>query len=355
VRTRAWHHHVGGFGRANARSDRFSKFDGEQMRSLMRAVRFVVLLVGFIAAAAPTLAADKYPSKPVHWVVGFAAGGPNDIVARIFGEWLSNHLGQQFVIENRVGSGGMIAANAVINSPPDGYTLMFVAPNNAIGTTLYKNLPFVFLRDTVAVAGTMRLPNIMVVPPSLPVSTVAEFIAHARANPGQLSYASSGNGTSVHMSAELFKSMAGLDMVHVPYRGSAAAYPDLMTGKVHVLFDNLPGSIEFVKTGKLRALGVTTAMRSAALPDVPTVGETLPGYEASVWYGVAAPKGTPPDVVETLNRAFTAALNDPKMKARIAELGGEPMPMSPAEFGRLVTDETEKWGAVVRSAGISVE
>ena len=318
-------------------------------------VRLIALLLGLAALLAPAHAADKFPVKPVHWVVGFAAGGPNDIVARVMGEWLSARLGQQFVIENRVGSGGMIAANAVINSPPDGYTFMFVAPNNAIGTTLYKSLPFVFLRDTAPVAGMMRLTNVMVVPPSLPVKTVAEFIAYAKANPGKLSYASSGNGTSVHMSAELFKSMAGLDMVHVPYRGSAAAYPDLMTGKVHVLFDNLPGSVEFVRTGKLRALGVTTAKRSDALPDVPTVGETVPGYEASVFYGISAPKGTPSDAIGVLNKAVTAALADPKMQARIAELGGTPMPMSPAEFGKLVADETEKWGVVVKSAGISVE
>jgi tripartite-type tricarboxylate transporter receptor subunit TctC len=288
-------------------------------------------------------------------VVGFAAGGPNDIVARIFGEWLSDHLGQQLVIENRVGSGGMIAANAVINSPADGYTILFVAPNNAIGPTLYKSLPFIFLRDTAPVAGMMRLTNVMVVPPSLPVRSAAEFIAYAKANPGKLSYASSGNGTSVHMSAELFKAMAHLDMVHVPYRGSSAAYPDLMTGKVHVLFDNLPGSIEFVRTGQLRALGVTTAKRSDALPDVPAIGEILPGYEASVWYGVAAPRDTPAEAIEVLNKAFTAALADRKMQARIADLGGTPMPMSPAEFGKLVADETEKWGAVVKSAGLSVE
>src|SRR3981081_819158 len=322
--------------------------------SLMR-VRLIALLLGLAALLAPAHAADKFPVKPVHWVGGFAAGGPNDIVARVMGEWLSAHLGQQFVIENRVGSGGMVAANAVINSPPDGYTIMFVAPNNAIGATLYKNLRFVFLRDTAPVAGMMRLTNVMVVPPSLPVKTVAEFIAYAKANPGKLSYASSGNGTSVHMSAELFKAMAGLDMVHVPYRGSAAAYPDLMTGKVHVLFDNLPGSVEFVRTGKLRALGVTPAKRSDALPDVPTVGETVPGYEASVFYGISAPKGTPPEAIEVLNKAVTAALADPKMQARIAELGGTPMPMSPAEFGKLVADETEKWGVVVKSAGISVE
>jgi len=324
----------------------------------MHAPRSILLLLMCVVCPgllAPAAAADKYPSRPVHWVVGFAAGGPNDIVARVLGEWLSAHLGQQFIIENRGGSGGMIAANAVINSPPDGYTIMFVAPNNAIGTTLYKNLPFVFLRDTAPVAGMMRLTNVMVVPPSLPVKTIGEFIAHAKANPGKLSYASSGNGTSVHMSAELFKMMAGLDMVHVPYRGSSAAYPDLMTGKVHVLFDNLPGSIGFVRTGQLRALGVTTAKRSDALPDIPAIGEVVPGYEASVWYGIAAPKGTPPEAIEVLNNALAAALADPKMQARIAELGGTPMPMSPAEFGKLVADETEKWGAVVKSAGLSVE
>jgi tripartite-type tricarboxylate transporter receptor subunit TctC len=232
---------------------------------------------------------------------------------------------------------------------------MFVAPNNAIGQTLYKNLPFVFLRDSAPVAGMMRLTNVMVVPPSLPVRTVAEFIAYAKANPGKLSYASSGNGTSVHMSAELFKMKAGLDMVHVPYRGSAAAYPDLLTGKVQVLFDNLPGSIEFVRTGQLRALGVTTAKRSDALPDIPAIAEIVPGYEASVWYGVAAPRNTPAEVITVLNNAFTAALADPKIQTRIAELGGTPMPMSPAEFGKLVADETGKWGAVVKAAGLSVE
>jgi len=320
----------------------------------MPRIRHLVLLVLFSLPAAGS-AAEKFPSRPVHYVVGFAAGGPNDIIARVMGEWLTDHLGQQFVIENRAGSGGMIAANSVIISPPDGYTIMFVGPNNAIGATLYKNLPFVFLRDTVPVAGLMRLTNIMVVPPSLPVKTVAEFIGYAKANPGKLSFASSGNGTSVHMSAELFKIKAGIDMVHVPYRGSAPAYPDLLTGKVHVLFDNLPGAIQFVRTGQLRALGVTTARRSDALPDVPAIAETVPGYEASVWYGISAPKGTPPEAVATLNAAVNAALADPKIKARLAELGGVPMPMSPVEFGRLVADETEKWGQVVRAAGISVD
>ncbi|MFZ0124984.1 MAG: tripartite tricarboxylate transporter substrate binding protein [Xanthobacteraceae bacterium] len=325
----------------------------------MCVARSLVILLGFacqcLFAVDLAAAGEKYPSRPVHFVVGFTAGGPNDIVARILSEWLSDHLGQQFVVENRAGSGGMIAANSVINSPPDGYTIMFVAPNNAIGASLYKNLPFVFLRDTVPVAGIMRLTNIMVVPPSLPVRTVAEFIDYAKARPGELSFASSGNGTSVHMSAELFKTMTGINIVHVPYRGSSAASPDLMTGKVHVMFDNLPGAIGFVRAGQLRALGVTTATRSDALPDIPTVGETVPGYEASVWYGIAAPKGTPPEAIEVLNKALAEALADPKMKSRIAELGGVPMPMSPAEFGKLVADETKKWGKVVKFAGISVE
>jgi tripartite-type tricarboxylate transporter receptor subunit TctC len=249
----------------------------------------------------------------------------------------------------------MIAAESVINSPPDGYTLMFVAPNNVIGNSLYKNLPFEFLRDTAPVAGMMRLSNVMVVPPSLGVSSVAEFIALAKAKPGELHYASSGNGTSVHMSAELFKMMTHLDMVHVPYRGSAAAYPDLLAGRVHVLFDNIPGVVGFVNSGQLRALAVTTATRSAVFPDVPTVGEAVPGYEASVFYGVCAPKGTPAHVIEVLNKAFTAAVSDPAMQKRIAELGGVPMPMKPAEFGQLLASESAKWATVVKAAGISVE
>jgi tripartite-type tricarboxylate transporter receptor subunit TctC len=321
-------------------------------RSFLQLTAISTLATGFAGKSA---LAQTWPSRPVTFVVGFAAGGPNDIVARIMGAWLAEYLGVPFVIEDRTGAGGMLAAQTVINSPPDGYTIMFVAPNNAIGATLYKNLPFVYLRDTTPIAGMLRLTNVMVVPPSLPVKSVAEFIEYAKANPGKINYASSGNGTSVHMSAELFKMMTKLDMVHVPYRGSSAAYPDLMAGKVHVLFDNLPGAIAFVKTGKLRALGVTTATRSDALPDVPAIGEIVKGYEASVWYGIAGPKGIPPKVVETLNKAVAAALADPKMKARFAELGGTPMPMSPAEFGKLVADETDKWAVVVKSAGLSVE
>ena len=317
--------------------------------------RFALLLGLICSVAAPAFAQEKFPSRPIKFVVGFLAGGPNDIVARIFCEFLTPHLGAPCIVENRSGQGGMLAAKSVIESPPDGYTIMFVAPNNAIGASLYKNLSFVHVRDTTPIAGTMQLTNIMVVPPTLPVKTVAEFIAHAKANPGKLTYASSGNGTSVHMSAELFKMMTNLDMVHVPYKGSAGIYPDLMTGKVDVLFDNLPGSVEFVKTGKLRALAVTTTKRSEVLPDVPTVADTVPGYEASVFYGVAGPKGIPPHIVETLNKAFNAALADPKIKARIAQLGAVPTPMTPAEFGKLTADETEKWAKVVRAANITVE
>jgi tripartite-type tricarboxylate transporter receptor subunit TctC len=322
----------------------------------MRTLRTAFLAFGLAAAlVAPALAADKYPSRPIHFIAGFAAGGAVDITARVMADWLSNDLGQQVVVENRGGSGGNIGAQTMISSPPDGYTILFDAPNNAISASLYKKLPFDFIRDTVPVAGIMQLTNIMVIPPSLPFKTVADFIAYGKANPGKLSFASSGNGTSVHMSGELFKAMTGLDMVHVPYRGSAGAYPDLMTEKVHVLFDNLPGSIEFVRSGQLRALGVTVAKRWPGLPDIPAIAETVPGYEASIWYGISVPKGTPPEVVAILNKSVAAALADPKMKAKLAELGGVPMPMTPAEFGKLISDETDKWAKVVKFANISVD
>jgi tripartite-type tricarboxylate transporter receptor subunit TctC len=323
----------------------------------MRAIQRVALLLGlfYCVTLASVRAGEVFPSHPIKFVVGFPAGGGTDVVARVMCDWLSQHIGQPCVVENRPGSGGMIATEAVINSPPDGYTILFIAPNNVIGNALYKNLPFVFLRDSVPIGGIMQLANVMLVPPSLGVKTVAEFIALAKARPGELHHASSGNGTSVHMSAELFKLMTHLDMVHVPYRGAAPAYPDLIAGRVHVLFDNLPGSIGFIRAGTLRALAVTTTTRSAVLPDVPTVAETVPGYEASVFYGASAPKGTPPDAIAVLNTAFTAALADPAMQKRIAELGGVPMPMTPDEFGALLMRESEKWSNVVKSAGISVE
>jgi tripartite-type tricarboxylate transporter receptor subunit TctC len=321
----------------------------------MRALRRDVLIGMASSLAAPAIAAEKYPSRPVRLIAPFPAGGAVDITARVIADWLSNDLGQQVFVENRGGSGGNIGTQAAVTSPPDGYTLVFDAPNQAISASLYKKLPYDFIRDSAPVAGIMRLTNIMVIPPAMPWKTVADFIAYGKANPGKLSFASSGNGTSVHMSGELFKAMTGIDMIHVPYRGAAGAYPDLMTAKVHVLFDNLPGSIEFVRSGQLRALAVTVARRWPALPDLPTIAETVPGYEASVWYGISAPRGTPPEIVDLLNKSVTAGISDPKTKAKLQELGGIPMPMRPAEFGKLVADETEKWAKVVKFANISVD
>jgi tripartite-type tricarboxylate transporter receptor subunit TctC len=326
-----------------------------------RPLRITALISALVSVAAaslpapPAAAAEKYPSRPVHFISGFPAGGAVDITTRILADWFSADLGQQFIVENRGGMGGNLGAQAMINSAPDGYTLLLDAPNNAISATLYKKLPYDFIRDTVPVAGVMRLTNIMVVPPSLPVKTVADFIAYTKANPGKITFASSGNGTSPHMSGELFKLINGLDLLHVPYRGSAGVYPDLLTGKVHVLFDNLPGAIEFVRSGQLRALGVTVPTRWPALPEVPAIAETVPGYEVTVWYGISAPKGTPGEIVAILNKSVAAALANPKMQAKLADLGGVPMPMSPAEFGKFVADETEKWGKVVRAANLSVE
>ena len=318
---------------------------------------FLQLAAGAAAlGTASTLAsAQAYPTRPVHWIVSFTAGGPNDTVARIIGQYLSDRLGQPFVIENKVGAGGNIGMAAVLSSPPDGYTIGFVAPNNAINTTLYEKLPFDFVRDSVPVAGTMLLTNVMVVHPDVPAKTVAEFIAYAKANPGKINMASSGSGTSVHMSGELFKVMTGVNMQHVPYRGSAPAMQDLLTNRVQVMFDNLPGSMAHIKAGTLRALGVTAGKRAEALPDVPTIGETVPGYEAVIWYGIVAPKGTPPEVVDTLNTAVNAVLTDPQLKAKLAALGGEPMPMTPAQFGKLIADETEKWAKVVKFSGAKAD
>jgi tripartite-type tricarboxylate transporter receptor subunit TctC len=311
------------------------------------------------AAALPAFsriaAAQGYPARPVHWIVSFTAGGPNDTVARVIGQYLSERLGQQFIIENKVGAGGNIGMAAVLGSPPDGYTIGFAAPNNAINASLYEKLPFDFMRDGVPVASTMLLTNVMVVHPDVPAKTVAEFIAYAKANPGRINMASSGSGTSVHMSGELFKAMTGVNMQHVPYRGSAPALQDLLTNRVQVIFDNLPGSISHIRAGTLRALAVTAGKRSPALPDVPTIGETVPGYEAVVWYGIVAPKGTPPQIVDTLNKAVNEVLADPKLKARLAELGGEPMPMTPAQFGKLIADETEKWAKVVKFSGAKAD
>ncbi len=318
---------------------------------------FLHLAAGAAAlpASSRIAAAQGYPAHPVHWIVSFTAGGPNDTVARVIGQYLSERLGQQFIIENKVGAGGNIGMAAVLSSAPDGYTIGFAAPNNAINASLYEKLPFDFIRESVPVAGTMLLTNVMVVHPDVPAKTVAEFIAYAKANPGKINMASSGSGTSVHMSGELFRAMTGVNMQHVPYRGSAPALQDLLTNRVQVIFDNLPGSISHIKAGTLRALGVTAGKRSQALPDVPTIGETVPGYEAVVWYGIVAPKGTPPQIVDTLNKAVNEVLADPKLKARLVEFGGEPMPMTPAQFGKLIADETEKWAKVVKFSGVKAD
>ena len=322
--------------------------------------RFLQLAGAVALAGSPALRsrpawAQAFPSRPVRWIVSFAAGGANDIVARLIGQFLSEKLGQQIVVEDRGGAGGNIGMAAVLSSPPDGYTIGYVAPNNAINATLYDKLPFDFIRDSAPVGGTMLLSNVMVVPPSLPVRTVAEFIGYAKANPGKVSFASSGTGASPHMSGELFKAMTGIDMIHVPYRGAGPAMTDLLPGRVQVMFDNLPSSIEHIRAGRLRALGVTSAKRSDALPDVPAIGEIVPGYEVSVWNGICVPRGTPPEIIATLNRAVNAVLADPRLQARFAELGGAPMPMTPAEFGNLVAAETEKWAKVVKLSGAKPE
>jgi tripartite-type tricarboxylate transporter receptor subunit TctC len=316
--------------------------------------KFLHLAAG--AATLPSLSlaasADDYPSRPVKIVVGFAAGGAVDIVARLIGQWLSERIAQQFVVENRPGAGNNIATEYVLKSDPDGYTLLLTNPTNAINATYYENLPYDFIRDSAPVAGIMRVPNVMEVSPLLSADTVPEFIALAKANPGKLAYATGGNGTSVHMSAELFKLMTKTDILNVTYRGLALAYIDLMMNRVQVTFDNLPGSIGFIRQGKLRALAVTTTARSPALPDLPALAEFIPGYEASAWYGVSAPRNTPETVIGRLNKEINAGLADPALQARLVDLGGMIVPGSPADFGKLVNDETEKWAKVIKFAGI---
>jgi tripartite-type tricarboxylate transporter receptor subunit TctC len=302
----------------------------------------------------PSLAGD-YPDRPVRFINGFAAGGPVDTVARIMAQALSDRLGQQFVVENRPGSGGNIATGVAINATPDGYTVLFSGANNAISASLYKHLNFDFMRDTVPVAMFTQVPNMMVVSKAMPVKTVQEFIDYCKANPGKISFSSSGNGTTVHMAGELFKAMTKCDMVHVPYRGSALAIPDLISNKVQVMFDNLPTALEQVRGDNLRGLGVTSAQRWPSVPDVPAIAETVPGYETSVFYGMSAPKGTPPEVIATLNKAVNEVLKDPKLIARFADIGGVPKPMTSEEYGKLIAAETEKWRKVVEFAGVSVD
>jgi tripartite-type tricarboxylate transporter receptor subunit TctC len=316
--------------------------------------KFLHLAAG--VATLPSLSlvasADDYPTRPVKIVVGFAAGGAVDIVARLIGQWLSDRIGQQCVVENRPGAGNNLAPEYVLKSDPDGYTLLLTNPTNAINATYYENLPYDFIRDSAPVAGIMRVPNVMEVSPLLTANTVPEFIALAKANPGKLAYATGGNGTSVHMSAELFKLLTNTDILNVTYRGLALAYTDLMTNRVQVTFDNLPGSIGFIRQGKLRALAVTTTTRSPALPDLPALAEFIPGYEASAWYGVSVPRKTPQAVIAKLNKEINAGLADPALQARLADLGGMIVSGSPADFGKLVGDETEKWANVIKFAGI---
>src|SRR6185312_3985909 len=306
------------------------------------------------AGPAPSRAGN-YPDHPVRFINGFSPGGPVDTIARIIAQALADRLGQQFVVENRTGSGGNIATAAGIASPPDGYTVIFSGANNAISASLYKHLPFDFIRDTVPIAMFMEVPNMMVVSKAMPVKTVQEFIDYCKANPGKISFASAGNGTTVHMSAELFKAMTKCDMLHVPYRGSALAMPDVISNKVQLIFDNLPTALEQARGGSVRAIGVTSAKRWPSVPDVPAIAETVPGYAAAVFYGMSVPKGTPPEIIETLNKAINESLKDPKLVARFADLGGVPMPMTPEEYGKHIAAETEKWRKVVEFAGVSVD
>ena len=315
-----------------------------------------------LAAAAATLPvpwhfalAQTYPSRPVRIIVGYPAGGPSDILARMMGQWLSERLGQPFVIENRPGASSNLAAEAVVRASADGYTLLMVSAANAINATLYADLHFNFIRDIAPVASIIRSANVMEVNPSFPVKTVPEFIAYAKANPGKINFASGGSGGPVHVSGELFKMLTGVNMVHVPYRGETPALIDLLGGQVQVMFGSLPASIEHIRAGKLRALAVTTAARSLVLPDVPTVAEFVPGYEASAWFGLGAPKDTSGEIIAKLNKEINAALADPKIKARLADMGGIELALSPADFGKLITDETAKWGKVVKFAGIKAD
>ena len=319
--------------------------------------RLLQLAAGIVTLPllASTARAQAYPARPIRVIVPQAAGGAADISARLIGQWLSERLGQSFIIENRPGAGSNIATEMVTHAPADGHTLLLVAINNAINATLYNKLAFNFIRDIVPVAGLIRSPNVMEVNPAVPVKTVPEFIAYAKANPGKLNMASPGNGSVAHIAGEMFKRLAGIEMTHVPYRGAAPAVTDLIGGQVQVAFDPMSSSIVHIKAGKLRALAVTTANRSDALPDIPTVGDFLPGFEASGWFGIGAPKGTPAEIVDKLNREINAGLADTKIKARIADLGNTVLAGSPADFSRLITDETEKWGKVIRAANIKPE
>ena len=308
------------------------------------------------AVALPAFArfahAQAYPSRPVRIVVGFAPGGATDILARIAGQWLSTRLGQQFIVENRPGANGNLATEGIVKATADGHSLLMIAPANTINATLFDNLSFNFIRDIAPVAGIIRTPIVMEVNLAVPAKTVPEFIGYAKANPGKINMASAGNGVTSHVSGELFKMMTGVNMVHVPYRGAAPALTDLLAGQVQVYFDLMPNSIGYIRAGKVRPLAITTAMRSEVLPDLPTLGEFVPGYEVSAWYGLGVPRGTPAEVIDRLNKETNAGLADPRMKERFADLGGTVLAGTPGDFEKLVADETEKWGKVVKFAGI---
>ena len=323
----------------------------------LRRRRFMQLAACAAAVSAmPHVAsAQAYPARPVHILVGFAAGGNFDVVARLIGKWMSEQLRQPVIVENRPGAGGNLATEAVVRATADGYTLLLGGAVNAANATLYEKLNFNFIADVAPVAGVVRFPNVMTVGASFPAKTVAEFIAYAKANPGKINQGSSGRGTTQHLAGELFKMTAGVDFVHVPYRGASQALADALSGQVQVLFEPLPASIQHIKSGELRALAVTTAVRSQALPDVPTVGEFVPGYEASGWTGVGAPRSTPTEIIGKLNSVINAGLADPKLKARFADLGATPLDGSASELGKLIFDETEKWGKVIRAANIRLE
>ena len=309
-----------------------------------------------IAALAPgsALALD-YPTRPVRWVVGYPPGGTTDVLARIMAQWLSEKMGEQFIIENKPGGGNNIGTEYVVRSAPDGYTMLLVNPANGINATLYTTLSFNLIRDIAPVAGLVRTPNVMEVTNSLPAKTVAEFIAYCKANPGKINMASSGSGTSVHLSGEMFKLMTGCDMVHVPYKGAGPALVDLIAGQVHVLFDNLPSSVGHIKAGSIRALAVTSAEREPSFPDLPTVGETVPGYEATAWFGIGMPKDTPREIIDKVNAEVNRALADPKMREKLAALGGKPIAGTPEAFGKVIAAETEKWAPIVKASGAKVE
>jgi tripartite-type tricarboxylate transporter receptor subunit TctC len=315
--------------------------------------QFLHLASGAVAlpALSRIASAQTYPTRPVRLVVGFAAGQAIDILARLIAQSLSERFGQQFIVENRPGGGGNIATEAVVRAPPDGYTLLAVGSNNMINATLYEKLNFDFIRDIALVASIYRVPQVMEVNPSFPAKTLPELIAYAKANPGKINFASAGNGSVAHVTAELFKMMAGVNMQHVPYRGAAPALTDLLGGQVHLMFDNMPSSIEHIRAGRLRPLAVTATARLEGLPDVPTVADFLPGFETSAWAGIGAPKNTPAEIIDQLNRETNAALADPKLKARVADLGGMVFPLSPAEYEKRVAEETEKWGKVVKFSG----